>query len=189
MRLQLTDRAFNALMKQPVIAFGLILLLSGTLLLGACNIINIQDPNNSGNYSTESYSVSAPSNYSYAERAPSDEYFYFGYPDTNPSGLRAVEIYDFNKCPNLGISQLQFSKSQNASWGRIDAWDTSNIPGFETSDELWDSPCKNIGYPESHTIYAFCAEKDGKAVAICIQQMTDDEEMAKQIFESFRWIR
>jgi hypothetical protein len=38
-----------------------------------------------------------------------------------------------------------------------------------------------------YSAYAFCAEKDGKAVAICIQQMTDNEAMAKEIFETFRW--
>ena len=171
-------------MANYLIAF---LSLSATLLLGACNAINVQDPENSGNHSTDSYSVSAPPNFSYAERAPSDKYFYFGYPDTNPTGLRSVEIYDFSGCPDLGISQPEFSTLQNASWGRIDAWDTSNNPGFETSDELWDSPCKNIGYPEGHTIYGFCAEKNGKAVAICVQQMTDNEQQAKEIFESFRW--
>jgi hypothetical protein len=37
-------------------------------------------------------------------------------------------------------------------------------------------------------MYAFCAEKEGKRVAICIQQQTKNEAQAKQIFESFRWL-
>ena len=58
----------------------------------------------------------------------------------------------------------------------------------EEDEELCDQ--KQRDYEVQHGIYsayAFCAEKNGKAVAICIQQMTDDEAMAKQIFESFRW--
>ncbi len=51
-----------------------------------------------------------------------------------------------------------------------------------TEESYWTSGCN-----DGTAAYAFCAEKDGKAVAICIQQMTDDEEMARQIFESFHW--
>lgn len=59
-----------------------------------------------------------------------------------------------------------------------------------TGDEWENCPQKQRDYEVAHDMYsayAFCAEKDGKAVAICIQQMTDDEDMAREIFESFRW--
>jgi hypothetical protein len=36
-------------------------------------------------------------------------------------------------------------------------------------------------------VYALCSEKDGKTVVICISQMTDNREQAKEIFETFRW--
>ncbi len=36
-------------------------------------------------------------------------------------------------------------------------------------------------------VYALCSEKDGKTVVICLTQMTDDPDIAKKIFESFRW--
>jgi hypothetical protein len=38
-----------------------------------------------------------------------------------------------------------------------------------------------------YSAYAMCSEKDGKTVVICISQMKDDPEMAKDIFETFRW--
>jgi len=59
-----------------------------------------------------------------------------------------------------------------------------------TGDEWENCPQKQRDYEVVHgmySAYAFCAERDGKAVAICVQQMTDDEALAKQIFESFRW--
>jgi hypothetical protein len=37
--------------------------------------------------------------------------------------------------------------------------------------------------------YALCSEKDGKTVLICISQVTDNPDLAKQIFETFRWLR
>jgi hypothetical protein len=40
-----------------------------------------------------------------------------------------------------------------------------------------------------YSAYAMCSEKDGKTVVICISQMKDDPEMAKQIFETFRWTK
>lgn len=92
-------------------------------------------------------------------------------------------------------------------WRMRDEWKPEDAPPFckpplpnrmeqpyyvecakEDDEELCDQ--KQRDYEVQHgmySAYAFCAEKGGKAVAICIQQMTDDEAMAKQIFESFRW--
>lgn len=53
----------------------------------------------------------------------------------------------------------------------------------ECSGPEWkERPCEDAA-----GAYGFCAEKNGKRVVICIEQMTKDETMAKQIFESFRW--
>ncbi|MDD4319841.1 MAG: hypothetical protein PHW10_05990 [Candidatus Peribacteraceae bacterium] len=35
--------------------------------------------------------------------------------------------------------------------------------------------------------YALCSEKDGKTVLICVTQVIDNPDLAKQIFETFRW--
>jgi hypothetical protein len=91
----------------------------------------------------------------------------------------AIEIFQYSKCDLLGPSKkfiLKYGK-----WGRVDFWD-NRYDGMDIQDEY--PFCRP---PSKGNAYAFCAEKGGKAVAICIQQMTDDEAMAKQIFESFRW--
>lgn len=89
-------------------------------------------------------------------------------------------------------------------WRMRDEWAPEDIPPFCapslpeqqeynvecTGDEWENCPQKQRDYEVAHgmySAYAFCAEKDGKAVAICIQQMTDDEDMAREIFESFDW--
>jgi hypothetical protein len=74
------------------------------------------------------------------------------------------------------------SSTEYGQWGKVlfsYTWDP--LPGQN------DVFCRSLDLPRKSYAYAFCAEKDGKAVAICLQQMTDDEAMAKQIFESFRW--
>lgn len=38
-----------------------------------------------------------------------------------------------------------------------------------------------------NSAYALCSEKNGKTVVICISQVTDDPDLAEQIFETFRW--
>lgn len=35
--------------------------------------------------------------------------------------------------------------------------------------------------------YALCSEKDGKMVLICISQVTDNPQLAEEIFRTFRW--
>lgn len=35
--------------------------------------------------------------------------------------------------------------------------------------------------------FALCAEKEGKAVVVCLSQKTDNPALAEQIFSTFRW--
>ncbi len=42
-------------------------------------------------------------------------------------------------------------------------------------------------YTVNHTMYAFCSQKDSKTVVICFSQMTDNPELAEEIFKTFRW--
>jgi hypothetical protein len=48
-------------------------------------------------------------------------------------------------------------------------------------------PLCNPAYGHNAAGYAFCAEKNGKTVVICVAQTTDDEAKAKEIFDSFQW--
>jgi hypothetical protein len=38
-----------------------------------------------------------------------------------------------------------------------------------------------------NSAYALCSEKNGKTIVICVSQVTDNPDFAKQIFETFRW--
>jgi len=42
-------------------------------------------------------------------------------------------------------------------------------------------------YKPDAASYIFCSEKNGRKVAICIFQITDNPELAEQIFRTFRW--
>jgi hypothetical protein len=98
-------------------------------------------------------------------------------------------IYLFsNKVSNcsketIGISKIKYKEEDNVIWGRVDAWDGQGIEGWEPSMDLSKVVCK----PSATVTFALCAEKNGKTVVVCINQMTDNPDQAKQIFETFRW--
>lgn len=46
--------------------------------------------------------------------------------------------------------------------------------------------CRPTG---SGVAYSLCSEKDGKTVVICISQMTDNPQLAEDIFKTFRWTK
>ncbi len=63
-----------------------------------------------------------------------------------------------------------------------------------SEDDLQWLPCEQRvrDYEIQHglnTAYALCSHKDGKTVVICISQMTQNEPLAKQIFDTFRWTK
>lgn len=90
-------------------------------------------------------------------------------------------------CTSLGIDEIQSANidSDEAQWGKV--------KDYDMYDDLLDPDCRIMptekGIKPKGTAYAFCAEKNNKMVIICIKQMTDDEAMAKEIFESFRWTK
>jgi hypothetical protein len=55
------------------------------------------------------------------------------------------------------------------------------------AQEGWEYPYPPEGVLCKGAKYALCADKGDKTVVICISQMKEDPEMAKEIFESFRW--
>lgn len=114
-----------------------------------------------------------------------------------PFGRRAVGIkvhhLESSCSPSLtGASQTEPLTAANgkAGWGKVDLFDDLN---FESGDgaygPLRDVVCRNMPGSGLAAVYALCSEKDGKTVVICISQMTDNPEQAKEIFETFRWTR
>lgn len=91
----------------------------------------------------------------------------------------------------MGTSQITNLVDVNpkATWGRVDAWDYSDGEGWEPPYELGDVLCNYPTGIESAAGYALCSEKNGKTVVVCISQITKNEELAKQIFETFRWTK
>lgn len=53
-----------------------------------------------------------------------------------------------------------------------------------TDTELFTGTCET-----DYAMYAFCSEQGEKIVAICLSQITDDPEMAEEIFKTFRWVK
>ena len=75
-----------------------------------------------------------------------------------------------------------------AAWGRVDYWDNHELEGWEYQE--WnDVVCTYAGNPGPKAVYALCSEKDDKTIVICINQMSDNPSLAKQIFETFRWTK
>lgn len=64
------------------------------------------------------------------------------------------------------------------------------------SDEVMEyiSECESRQrqYEKHHGMFAafaLCSEGNGKTVLVCITQMTDNPDLAKEIFETFRWTK
>lgn len=75
---------------------------------------------------------------------------------------------------------------EESEWGKVDAWEIAKRGGrpFNFTTVL----CQE-GAPKPTSQYAFCSEKNGKTVVICLSQMTDDPKMAEEIFNTFRWVK
>jgi hypothetical protein len=85
----------------------------------------------------------------------------------------------------LGVvnTKLNTDVQRNAMWGKNDFFDVYQndySPGEEPN-------CRPLS-GTNPAAYAFCSTKDSQSIVICFAQVTDNSEMVKQIFESFRWL-
>lgn len=80
-------------------------------------------------------------------------------------------------------------------WGKVDAYDYPN-PDFPPDTQprcrppilKWDvDMVKGVTRLSDDAAYVLCSEKDGKTVLICVSQVTDNPDLARKIFETFRW--
>ena len=86
--------------------------------------------------------------------------------------------------PSLtGVSQSSSLPTANgtATAGRVDFWEMYPMGDFP---DMLEPICRP---PVTGAAYALCSEKDGKTVVICVSQVTDDPDLARSIFETFRW--
>jgi hypothetical protein len=170
------------------------------ILFGSCyktEVRSVPVPKNYFLYqSGDGYSISVPLGYKYSEPAPSGKYYYFGYPANNAVNLSTIEFYvDSSTCSPSRLGNLQAQSSNTngtrSIWAKmllLDAYDRFQDTFCQpftpdcTDRQLFEGKCKSTA-----ATYAFCSQKDGTTVAICINQMTDNPALAQQIFETFRW--
>lgn len=159
------------------------------LSLGACSTAPISIESGKEFFDAENkYSLAIPLEFktwtTYSEGLDGVAYPYFR--DESVESNEGIIIRpDYGSCPSFGITKPQ--RLPRGSWGKVDAWDRHEMEGYEVSEEFLNSPCKDLDVNDEHSTYAFCSERNGKAVAICLKQMADNDMMAKKIFESFRW--
>jgi len=117
------------------------------------------------------------------DRARGYTYWYPDWIENNQTIENPVEVYtyDLSTCPLLGVTNTVTEQRSGieVQWGKVD------FPLDYSETEL-DPDCRP--YKPMIAAYALCSEKDGKAVVICIQQVTDNPELAEEIFRTFRWV-
>lgn len=177
-------------------------LTSSAILLISCSAENSN--RNSNNWHTYQNV-----NYNYLLKIPDEAYIpnksqakdqvFFGnikQLEENSGEAFDIQIYgkkDSNNCvPSItGTSNLKNLSNEvmgKSGWGRMDAWDGYGQEGWEYDPKWANIVCKKEGTPAPQEIYVLCAEKDEKTVVICINQMTDNPQLAEEIFKTFRWI-
>ncbi len=106
-----------------------------------------------------------------------------------------ISISDSVSCKQMGVTKPEQINHTNALilQGKVDYFDNSGYiyEGSSTNTIVCRPPLlqyKEDGTPEgSNSAYALCSEKDGKTVLICISQLTDNPQLAEEIFKTFRW--
>lgn len=132
----------------------------------------------------------------FAHETDDEDGMYFGYSEKSIFGNMYIQSYDHlapAHCNESITGASVTSEIQNANgkaaWGRVDAWDGYGREGWEWPDNWQDIKCSKEGTPPPASVYALCAEKNGNSVIICINEMTDNPQLAKEIFETFRWMK
>ena len=80
------------------------------------------------------------------------------------------------------MQPLAIVGGEKTQWGRSDLNDLMEQEGYTPSYETGNVKCG--GAPN---VYAFCSERAGKTIVICINQTTDNPTLAEEIFKTFKW--
>lgn len=135
------------------------------------------------------YSFSVPNGFGH--ETDDDEGMYFGYGENSKFGQISVQSYDHlqsAQCTEtlLGASRVSVTGTMNTKsmWGKVDFFE------IQGSDYLPENAPKCRPMSGKNGVgYAFCSEHEGQTVLICIGQKRDNPQLAKEIFESFRWTK
>lgn len=138
------------------------------------------------------YQISVPGNLFKIENSPEEIVFESKISDepTLQDYYLEVKHVSSNCTPELtGASSIQKIEDTNGEtrWGKVDFFEKYAGEGG-TIDYEGDRPLC-AGPSSARNRYAFCSEKNGKTIVICMHQMQDDPKLAEQIFSSFRWTK
>jgi hypothetical protein len=86
-----------------------------------------------------------------------------------------------------GASSLKpiSAERPNLLFGRVDLFDTQYEN--ESVDPQGNSFCHPT--PNNRNTYALCTNNKERTLVVCLNQATDSPDLAKQIFETFQWIK
>lgn len=100
--------------------------------------------------------------------------------ERNPDDIGIIIDPHYKNCPLTPRHMEQVQKENNSTWGKV-FYKPSDDPAPGENDVF----CPPMD--PATAAYAFCAQKGDRAVAICIQQVTDNPGLAEDIFKSFEW--
>lgn len=111
------------------------------------------------------------------------------YPKEKPIFMSNLSIqHSSSNCsPQLTGASITQSISKDSSWGKVDFFEQYAGESGTIDYEGMRPFC--AGPSESPHRYALCSQKNGKTVVICIEQMTDNPDLAEEIFSTFRWTK
>ena len=161
-------------------------------LLAACWIDNAQI------IGSDFYQVEIPENMSLIDRSSNiaSGYYFATYgkgslPENHDWSIR-IDSNIESDCTtsNLGISSPQVeqkTEDEYLMWGEVDLFKHIGLGDIVEYDLLEE--CRSLSTPDKGGAYVLCAKEGDKQVIICISQATDNPDLAKQIFSTFRWGR
>lgn len=109
------------------------------------------------------------------------------YPKEKPifmSGMSMKRIDDNCSTTITGASQMiDIPNTRGAtSWGKFDY-------EFSPDPKIGEGQFYCAPFSSTPHLYVLCSEKDKKTVLICVSQATDNPDLARKIFETFRWTK
>lgn len=187
-------------------------LIIGTLLLCGCTNPEFKKPEGWQSYANTkfAYEIAVPTEVT-GKNLPEDDWVAFGTysalaekpteKDFTINVHAGSELPPHANCsPALtgaSVTTPLTDANGKAEWGKVPNQEKSIDPNYPNAlckasrEECKGNPSFEYasGCDTPSAAYALCAEKDGKTVVICIDQMKDDPKMAQQIFETFRWVK
>jgi len=163
---------------------------------GKLNPIWCNDNKEIRHYQNDQYSITLPGNSFILGKDNDNDRVAF---QTNATTIEATAsdfamnisyFIDDTQCDmnmrDVDIIASQRESEERKMWGKVNTQSENFITNSFSPTSKYPLVCM----PVNRTIvnsYAFCSERDSKQVVICISQVTDNPELAEEIFKTFRW--